>query len=549
MCINNNNNSKEDDYLNKSNIKNKNEEIKKRIKKKHNLKSYSYIKLNKLKNSIFDKDYYKYQLNITNQNDNQENNNIKIKNNKNDNNNSQNTNINFKSFIINKSCEKNKVSTTNKNNIFKDILISLNNDNKYDNKSKSFIKPIKNENFKSIHSKIENNININDINIDSKNNSVINQSKTKENLKIDESSTKKNNLINNNYILTKNFVNNKNNHFAVNPEKSFYGINGINKKKSKNYSKSPMNTISSRTKDKTNRTINKQNNIIINIKQNFEPGKIPIPVPNNNKNNTNKRFKDKNKSKNKSKNKGYNYNYREYIELNELKKNINPGTKVYERQLILKEKKEKKLQEIRKRKDEDELAEIQNIPKIDEISKKITKNNIPIYKRLNEIEKKRKINAEKIRNIMISENEINESTINKKCEKNFDKKNFNKWLLSNMTWNLKRNLKMEKMKNLLDEEKIENENFEFKPKIDKNSERIFYKSNNCSKSPVVKRLTKSKENRDSLIKKIEEEEMLSFRPDINKNYQIRNEYYEFMEDDQAEIYNELKEKIEKEEKH
>jgi hypothetical protein len=52
-----------------------------------------------------------------------------------------------------------------------------------------------------------------------------------------------------------------------------------------------------------------------------------------------------------------------------------------------------------------------------------------------------------------------------------------------------------------------------------------------------------------LIKKIEEEEMLSFRPDINKNYQIRNEYYEFMEDDQAEIYNELKEKIEKEEKH
>ena len=217
---------------------------------------------------------------------------------------------------------------------------------------------------------------------------------------------------------------------------------------------------------------------------------------------------------------------------------------------MLKQKKEKKLEVLRQRQDEDEMAEIRGVPKINEFSKKITKNNIPIYKRLNEIEKKKKLNREKIENIIISENEITENTINDKCAKNiFDEKNFNKWLLSNETWKLKKNLKLEKIKNIINKDKMEMEKFDFKPKIDKNSEKIFYNTNKLSKSPVIERLLKAKDHKDSIIKKIEEEEeMLSFIPDINKDYEIKNEYYDFMDDDQAEIFNELKEKIENEEK-
>ena len=108
------------------------------------------------------------------------------------------------------------------------------------------------------------------------------------------------------------------------------------------------------------------------------------------------------------------------------------------------------------------MMEVQQIPKINDISRKITKNNLPIYKRLGDIEMKRKLNAEKIKNLIIKEKEINENTINDKCAKNnFHKKNFNKWLLSNENWKIQKNLKMEKMKNLINQEKIESEKFIF----------------------------------------------------------------------------------------
>ena len=41
---------------------------------------------------------------------------------------------------------------------------------------------------------------------------------------------------------------------------------------------------------------------------------------------------------------------------------------------------------------------------------------------------------------------------------------------------------------------------------------------------------------------------LSFIPEINKEYKIINQYYNFMEEDQAELYNELKDQVEKSEK-
>ena len=53
---------------------------------------------------------------------------------------------------------------------------------------------------------------------------------------------------------------------------------------------------------------------------------------------------------------------------------------------------------------------------------------------------------------------------------------------------------------------------------------------------------KKNNNKEVLIKK--EKSALSFIPKINKEYQIRNQYYDFMEEDQAELFHELKEKLE-----
>ena len=162
---------------------------------------------------------------------------------------------------------------------------------------------------------------------------------------------------------------------------------------------------------------------------------------------------------------------------------------------------------------------------------------------------KKKINTQKIKELIISETEITVNTINDKCSKNvFDLKSFNDWYLSNENWYNKKNLKIEKIKNIINQEKAENEDYNFKPTIDKNSEKIFYNRYIYNKYSVLDRLNKAKETKESSIKKIKEEELLPFKPDINNNYQIRNKYYEFMEEDQAEIYQELKEKIENEEK-
>ena len=524
------NNIKENDYFNKTNIKTKKNKKSKINKIKNNIRSFSYMSLNKLKKSFYSNNFHEYKLNLTNKNIN---NNINNKNdikNKNNNNN-LNNNINYKIFIINKSSDKPKIINRNKNDVFKNILVALNN---------------KNNSFKNLKIEKINHYNYNNIYNNQNNSAIKKKTKIEDNLKIEESiinsdnsssldfnninsptSTKKNNLINNNFIVTRKFIKNKNKHFAINPEKSL------------------SNTISGRTKDKTNRTIKKQNNIIINIKQNFKTNNIPSSI-NNIKQNITKNKKTNNNNKNNKNKNGF--NYRDYIELKNLKE-INLGEKIYKREIMLKQKKEKKLEVLRQRQDEDEMAEIRGVPKINEFSKKITKNNIPIYKRLNEIEKKKKLNREKIENIIISENEITENTINDKCAKNiFDEKNFNKWLLSNETWKLKKNLKLEKIKNIINKDKMEMEKYDFKPKIDKNSEKIFYNTHKLSKSPVIERLLKAKDHKDSIIKKIEEEEMLSFIPDINKDYEIKNEYYDFMDDDQAEIFNELKEKIENEEK-
>ena len=219
-----------------------------------------------------------------------------------------------------------------------------------------------------------------------------------------------------------------------------------------------------------------------------------------------------------------------------------PAINIYKREQIYKKNKEMKIENLRQKIIEKEISEIQDTPKINDNSKRISKNNLPIYERLEEIEKKKTLDLKKIKDIMIKENEINETTINQKCEKNFDKNNFNKWLILNSEWNKKKNGKIEKLKDSINNELENDENFNFIPVIDKNSEKIFNKNENLSKSHLIDRLLKKNNNKEALIKK--EKSALSFIPKINKEYQIRNQYYDFMEEDQAELFHELKEKLE-----
>ena len=224
-----------------------------------------------------------------------------------------------------------------------------------------------------------------------------------------------------------------------------------------------------------------------------------------------------------------------------------PGIKLYKRAQKYKENKKIKMENLRRKIKEKEYSEIQNIPIINDKSKKITKNNLPIYERLKFIERKRQLDIKKIKDLIIKENEINETTINNKCNKIFNKNNFDKWLLSNKKWNKQKNDKIEKIKDILNKQKLSDENFNFIPTINKNSERLFKNNEKLSKSPVVDRLFKIN-NRDLFIQKEEAKKNLSFIPEINKDYQIKDQYYNFMEEDQAEIFNELKEEVEKSEK-
>ena len=101
---------------------------------------------------------------------------------------------------------------------------------------------------------------------------------------------------------------------------------------------------------------------------------------------------------------------------------------------------------------------------------------------------------------------------------------------------------------MLNQQKLKDENFNFKPTIDKNSKKIFNKNKKLSKSPVIERLCKKNNSKELLLKEEEIKKNLSFIPEINKEYKISNQYYNFMEEDQAELYNELKEQVEKSEK-
>ena len=460
-------------------------------------------------------------------------------------------------IIITKINNKNKREEQNKNyNAFFDSLLS---NLKITNKKTKNTKNTYYNNLYPIHNSKNKNKN--------SNNNVTNNSGTKSNqkrkLKPNESVTSSgtmsmdfinssttinnNNRINNNYNLTKKFIANKNNHFKINLQKSSLSpLPSVNNtSKAQSLQKSPVYSTTGRTKEKTKRSIYKSKQIHKNEKT--KKCKTPLNTKKQRRIYTNTTSKSTNRKK-RNKSIDNNYYYEKCLNDKNFKGKIIPFMDIYNRELLLKDKKEKKLEEMRKKEIEDEMLEVREMPMINELSRKISKNNLPIYRRNNDMKNRKNMRTDKLKEIIITEKEITENTINDRrfAKNNFNKKNFDKWLLSNQSWIMKKNSKIEKIKNSIDEEISEIEDYTFKPNIDKNSEKIFYQNCLYSKYPVVERLL-LKESA-SLNKSKYEESLPTFVPEINKNYHIRDNYYEFMGENQAEIFKELKEIINNKEK-
>ena len=86
------------------------------------------------------------------------------------------------------------------------------------------------------------------------------------------------------------------------------------------------------------------------------------------------------------------------------------------------------------------------------------------------------------------------------------------------------------------EQEINEESFEFKPKINKNSEKLFKANYILASIPTSERLCYGTETKEDYSRRIQNEEKLDFIPEINKDYPISEKYYDFMKQDQFQIY-------------
>ena len=235
-------------------------------------------------------------------------------------------------------------------------------------------------------------------------------------------------------------------------------------------------------------------------------------------------------------------NYRTYIPQNNIKLSHKEDD-IYTREMALMKKKELKLEEMRKKEMEEENSELTYKPKINKKSEILSKNKMPIYKRLKQIEIEKNIKMEKIKeNISKDEKNkninLNNDNTNIIQKNKFNEEDFKNWLISNENWNAKKINKLNNIKNEVKKEQefTEEGAFQFKPRINKNSEKLFKSNYILASIPACERLCYGTETKEDFSKRIQNEEKLDFIPEINKNYPISNKYYDFMKQDQFQIY-------------
>ena len=235
-------------------------------------------------------------------------------------------------------------------------------------------------------------------------------------------------------------------------------------------------------------------------------------------------------------------NYRTYIPQNNIKLSHKEDD-IYTREMALMKKKELKLEEMRKKEMEEENSELTYKPKINKKSEILSKNKMPIYKRLKQIEIEKNIKMEKIKeNISKDEKNkninLNNDNTNIIQKNKFNEEDFKNWLISNENWNAKKINKLNNIKNEVKKEQefTEEGAFQFKPRINKNSEKLFKSNYILASIPACERLCYGTETKEDFSKRIQNEEKLDFIPEINKNYPISDKYYDFMKQDQFQIY-------------
>ena len=235
-------------------------------------------------------------------------------------------------------------------------------------------------------------------------------------------------------------------------------------------------------------------------------------------------------------------NYRTYIPQNNIKLSHKEDD-IYTREMALMKKKELKLEEMRKKEMEEENSELTYKPKINKKSEILSKNKMPIYKRLKQIEIEKNIKMEKIKeNISKDEKNkninLNNDNTNIIQKNKFNEEDFKNWLISNENWNAKKINKLNNIKNEVKKEQefTEEGAFQFKPRINKNSEKLFKSNYILASIPACERLCYGTEAKEDFSKRIQNEEKLDFIPEINKNYPISDKYYDFMKQDQFQIY-------------
>ena len=206
---------------------------------------------------------------------------------------------------------------------------------------------------------------------------------------------------------------------------------------------------------------------------------------------------------------------------------------VYEKEMALKIKKEIRLEQLRQEKIKNELSEMKKKPTINKTSIKMSKNNIPIYKRLNQINEHYQENLNKIREEMDFEREIKDMD-NYRFNEKYTKQDFKNWINRNNQWEKQRKIKLEQLKDEIEEFEADDE-LKFKPEINKKSEKIVRNRG----EDFTKRIYISSNNKNNFVQKKLKESQPTFTPQINKNYKIRDKYYDFMNTNQFEIYNQL----------
>ena len=203
---------------------------------------------------------------------------------------------------------------------------------------------------------------------------------------------------------------------------------------------------------------------------------------------------------------------------------------IYHKQMLQRARLNLKLEKLRKQKLQHELNELKSKPSINHKSKMLTKDNIPIYMRVEQITQASHEKRMKIQNEIEQEEDVDCSFC---CGRNYKhERNFDDLIKRNEKFIQDKQYKIQMLKEELDELYSETQDLQFKPKINHKS-RSMVKDNYKN---VSERIGKDRDKKEKFIKRKIEESTPSFTPSINKDFKIGKRYYDYMYVDQAEKF-------------